>query len=199
MVILGLTGSIGMGKSTTASLFRDAGIPVFDADAAVHALYAGPAVPAVEEAFPGTTKDGVVDRELLRQRVFDDAGVLRRLEAIVHPLVQEMRAAFLAEAAAAGSRLVVLDIPLLYETGAERGVDAVAVVSAPEAVQKARVMARAGMTEERFSAIMARQVPDSEKRRRADFVIETGDGLERARARVGEVIAALAIDPAAES
>ena len=199
MVILGLTGSIGMGKSTTASLFRGAGIPVFDADAAVHALYAGAAVPAVEEAFPGTTKDGVVDRELLRQRVFDDAGVLRRLEAIVHPLVQEARAAFLAEAGAAGSSLVVLDIPLLYETGGDRGVDAVAVVSAPEAVQKARVMARAGMTEERFSAIMARQVPDSEKRQRADFVIETGDGLEQARTQVREVIAALATDPAVES
>ena len=199
MVILGLTGSIGMGKSTTASMFRDAGIPVFDADAAVHALYAGAAVPAIEDAFPGTTKDGVVDRELLRQRVFDDAGVLRRLEAIVHPLVQEARAAFLAEAGAAGSSLVVLDIPLLYETGAEQAVDAVVVVSAPEAVQKARVMARAGMTEERFSAIVARQVSDQEKRRRADFLIETGDGLERARAQVGEVIAALAIDPAVES
>ena len=198
MVILGLTGSIGMGKSTTASLFLGAGIPVFDADAAVHALYAGPAVPAIEEAFPGTTKDGAVDRELLRQRVFDDAGVLRRLESIVHPLVQEVRATFLARAGAAGSSLVVLDIPLLYETGADRGVDAVAVVSAPEAVQKARVMARAGMTEERFSAIMARQIPDSEKRRRADFVIETGDGLERARARVSEVIAALSLGPAVE-
>ena len=199
MVILGLTGSIGMGKSTTASMFRDAGIRVFDADAAVHALYAGAAVPAIEDAFPGTTKNGVVDRELLRQRVFDDAGVLRRLEAIVHPLVQEVRATFLAEAGAAGSSLVVLDIPLLYETGAESGVDAVAVVSAPEPVQKTRVMARAGMTEERFSAIMARQVPDTEKRRRADFVIETGDGLERARGQVSEVIAALSIDPAAES
>lgn len=199
MVILGLTGSIGMGKSTTAAMFRDAGIRVFDADAAVHALYEGAAVPAIEEAFPGTTKDGVVDRELLRQRVFDDAGVLHRLEAIVHPLVQEVRATFLAEAGAAGAGLLVLDIPLLYETGGERGVDAVAVVSAPEAVQKARVMARAGMTEERFSAIRARQVPDSEKRRRADFVIETGDGLERARARVGEVIAALSTDATAET
>ena len=199
MVILGLTGSIGMGKSTTASMFRDAGIPVFDADAAVHALYAGAAVPAIERAFPGTTKDGVVDRELLRQRVFDDSAVLRRLEAIVHPMVQEVRAAFLAEAEDASSRLVVLDIPLLYETGAECEVDAVAVVSAPEAVQKARVMARAGMTEERFSAIMARQVPDSVKRRRADFVIETGGGLERARARVSEIIEALSMNPAAES
>ena len=176
MVILGLTGSIGMGKSTTATMFRDVGVPVFDADAAVHALYAGAAVPAIEDAFPGTTKDGVV-----------------------HPRVPVARAACLAEGGAAGSSLVVLDIPLLYETGAERAFDAVAVVSAPEAVQKARVMARAGMTEERFSAIVARQVSDQEKRRRADFVIETGDGLERARAQVGEVIAALAIGSAAES
>ena len=199
MVILGLTGSIGMGKSTTASMFRDDGVRVFDADAAVHALYAGAAVPAIEEAFPGTSKDGVIDRELLRQRVFDDAGVLRRLEAIVHPLVQEVRAAFLAEAVAAGAGLVVLDIPLLYETGAESAVDAVAVVSAPETVQKVRVMARPGMTEERFSAILARQVSDAEKRRRADFVIETGDGLERAREQVGAVIAALAKSSAAET
>ena len=199
MVILGLTGSIGMGKSTTASMFREAGVRVFDADAAVHALYAGAAVPAVEEAFPGTTKDGVVDRELLRQRVFDDPGVLRRLETIVHPLVQQARATFLDEASAAGAGLVVLDIPLLYETGAEGAVDTVAVVSAPEAVQKARVMARTGMTDERFSAIIARQVPDIEKRRRADFVIETGDGLEPAQAQVSAVIAALAKRSAAES
>ncbi len=135
----------------------------------------------------------------MRQRVFDDPGVLRRLETIVHPLVQQARATFLDEASAAGAGLVVLDIPLLYETGAEGAVDAVAVVSAPEAVQKARVMARAGMTDERFSAIMARQVPDIEKRRRADFVIETGDGLEPAQAQVSAVIAALAKRSAAES
>ena len=143
MVILGLTGSIGMGKSTTAAMFRDAGVPVFDADAAVHALYRGAAVEPVEEAFPGVTKDGTVDRELLRQRVLDDPSVLRRLEAIVHPLVRAERSAFLAEAEAGGAPLAVLDIPLLFETGAE--VDAVAVVTAPEPVQKARVLARPGM------------------------------------------------------
>ena len=192
MVILGLTGSIGMGKSTTAAMFRDAGVPVFDADAAVHALYRAAAVGAIEEAFPGVTKDGAVDRELLRQRVLDDPSVLRRLEAIVHPLVHAERAAFLAEAEASGARLVVLDIPLLYETGGESKVDAVAVVTAPEAVQKARVLDRPGMTEARFSAILRQQVPDAEKRARAHFVIDTGGGLEPTRAQVAAVIAALA-------
>ena len=189
MVILGLTGSIGMGKSTTAAMFRDAGVPVFDADACVHALYRGAAVAPVEEAFPGVTRDGAVDRELLRQRVLDDAAVLRRLEGIVHPLVRRERAAFLAGAARAP--LAVLDIPLLFETGADAEVDAVAVVSAPEAVQKSRVLARPGMTAERFSAILSQQVPDAEKRRRARFVIDTGEGLEPARAQVRAVIAAL--------
>ncbi len=190
-MILGLTGSIGMGKSTTAAMFRDAGIPVFDADACVHALYRGAAVAPVEAAFPGVTRDGAVDRELLRQRVFGDATALRRLEAIVHPLVRAERAAFLAETEASGAPLVVLDIPLLYETGEDRAVDAVAVVSAPEPVQKARVMARPGMTEARLSAILAQQVPDAEKRARARFVIETGTGLAETRARVAEVIATL--------
>ncbi len=191
MVILGLTGSIGMGKSTTAAMFRDAGVPVFDADACVHALYRGAAVAPVEDAFPGVTRDGAVDRELLRQRVLDDAAVLRRLEGIVHPLVQRARAAFIAEAEAARAPLAVLDIPLLFETGADAQVDAVAVVSAPEAVQKARVLARPGMTEARFSAILAQQVPDAEKRRRARFVIDTGEGPEPARAQVRAVISAL--------
>ncbi len=191
VVILGLTGSIGMGKSTTAAMFREAGIPVFDADACVHALYHGAAVAPVEEAFPGVTRDGAVDRELLRQRVLDDAAVLRRLEAIVHPLVMGERADFLAEAEAQGAKLVVLDIPLLYETGADQDVDAVAVVSAPEPVQKARVLARPGMTEARLSAILRQQVPDDEKRARARFVIDTGAGLAPTRARVAEVIAAL--------
>lgn len=189
MVILGLTGSIGMGKSTTAAMFREAGVPVFDADAAVHALYRGAAVAPVEAAFPGVARDGAVDRELLRQRVLDDPSVLRRLEAIVHPLVQDERAAFLAEAEAAGEPLTVLDIPLLYETGADALVDAVAVVTAPEPVQKARVLARPGMTEARLSAILRQQVPDAEKRARARFVIDTGAGLEAARARVAAVIA----------
>ncbi|WP_237479797.1 dephospho-CoA kinase [Lichenibacterium dinghuense] len=189
MVILGLTGSIGMGKSTTAAMFRDAGVPVFDADAAVHALYRGAAVEPVEAAFPGVARDGTVDRELLRQRVLDDPSVLRRLEAIVHPLVRAERAAFLAEAA--GAPLAVLDIPLLYEIGAEAEVDAVAVVSAPEAVQRARVLARSGMTEARLDAILRQQVPDAEKRARARFVIDTGAGLEAARSTVAAVIAVL--------
>ena len=191
MVILGLTGSIGMGKSTTAAMFREAGAPVFDADAAVHALYRGAAVPLVEAAFPGSLRDGAVDRELLRRRVLDDAGVLPRLEAIVHPLVRAERQAFLDAARAAGARLVVLDIPLLYETGGEREVDAVAVVSAPESVQSARVLARPGMTEARLSAILAKQVPDAEKRARARFVIETGRGLEVERAAVERIVAEL--------
>ena len=191
VVILGLTGSIGMGKSTTAAMFRDAGVPVFDADAAVHALYRGAAVAPIEAAFPGVTRDGAVDRELLRQRVLDDAAVLRRLEAIVHPLVQAERAAFLDAARRAGAPLAVLDIPLLFETGADATVDAVAVVTAPEDVQKARVLARPGMTEARFSAILAQQVPDADKRARARFVIDTGAGLEAARAQVRAVMAAL--------
>ena len=193
-MILGLTGSIGMGKSTTADMFRDAGVPVFDADRAVHALYDAAAVPAVEAAFPGTTKNGTVDRELLRRRVLDDAAVLRRLEAIVHPMVQAERDAFLLAAERQGARLAVLDIPLLFETGADRSVDAVAVVSAPEAVQKARVLARPSMTEARFSAILAQQVPDADKRARARFVIDTGQGLEPARAEVRRIIAALSKD-----
>jgi dephospho-CoA kinase len=194
LVILGLTGSIGMGKSTTADMFRDAGVPVFDADRAVHALYDAAAVPAVEAAFPGTTKNGTVDRELLRRRVLDDAAVLRRLEAIVHPMVQAERDAFLLAAERQGARLAVLDIPLLFETGADRSVDAVAVVSAPEAVQKARVLARPSMTEARFSAILAQQVPDADKRARARFVIDTGQGLEPARAEVRRIIATLSED-----
>ncbi len=193
-MILGLTGSIGMGKSTTADMFRDAGVPVFDADRAVHALYDAAAVPAVEAAFPGTTKNGTVDRELLRRRVLDDAAVLRRLEAIVHPMVQAERDAFLLAAERQGARLAVLDIPLLFETGADRSVDAVAVVSAPEAVQKARVLARPSMTEARFSAILAQQVPDADKRARARFVIDTGQGLEPARAEVRRIIATLSED-----
>jgi dephospho-CoA kinase len=191
VVVLGLTGSIGMGKSTTAAMFREAGVPVFDADACVHALYRGVAVAPVEAAFPGVTRNGAIDREALRARVVGDPEALRRLEAIVHPLVRAERAAFLAEAEAAGTPLVVLDIPLLYETGEDRSVDAVAVASAPEPVQKARVLARPGMTEARLSAILAQQVPDAEKRARARFVIETGEGLATTRARVAEVIAAL--------
>ena len=191
VVILGLTGSIGMGKSTSAAMFRAAGVPVFDADAAVHALYRGTAAPLVEAAFPGTVRDGAVDREMLGRRVLGDARALRRLEAIVHPLVRAEREAFLDRARVAGAPLAVLDIPLLYETGGDREVDAVAVVSAPEPVQSARVLARPGMTAARLSAILAKQVPDAEKRARARFVIETGRGLEVARAAVERIVAEL--------
>ncbi len=188
MITLGLTGSIGMGKSTTAGLFRAAGVPVFDSDAVVHELYRGAAAPAIERAFPGTVEAGVVDRAKLGALVLRDAASLGRLEAIVHPLVGRARDAFLAEQRAAGMPVAVLDVPLLFETGGERHVDAVVVVSAPESVQKARVMARPGMTPETFSAIKAKQVPDAEKRRRARYVVETGEGLEPARRQVLRIL-----------
>lgn len=193
MIVLGLTGSIGMGKSTTAQMFRDEGVPVYDADAEVHALYAkgGGAVAVVEAAFPGVTRDGAVDRAALSARVVHDAEALRRLEQIVHPLLAAARAAFFEAAREAGAQIVVLDIPLLYETGGESKVDKVAVVSAPAEVQRERVLARPGMTAEKLDAILARQTPDAEKRRRADFVIDTGRGLEAARDQVRQVIAQL--------
>ncbi|MDX7953534.1 dephospho-CoA kinase [Lichenihabitans sp. Uapishka_5] len=189
MQVIGLTGSIGMGKSTTAAMFRDAGVPVHDADASVHALYRGAAVAPVEAAFPGVTEGGAIDRDRLRARVLGDAAALQTLEAIVHPLVAAARDAFLDEAKASGAPLAVLDIPLLYEVGAERHCDRVAVVTAPEAVQKARVLARPGMTEAMFSAILARQVPDAEKRRRADWIIDTSGGLDAARRVVERIVA----------
>ncbi|HSI39692.1 MAG TPA: dephospho-CoA kinase [Xanthobacteraceae bacterium] len=188
MIRLGLTGSIGMGKSTTAALFRECGVPVHDADAAVHALYAAEGVAPVEAAFPGVTVNGRIDRAALGRHVLNDAPALKRLEAIVHPLVRAREAAFLAEAQASGAKLAVLDIPLLYETGAERRVDAVLVVTAPDAVQRARVLARPGMTEAMFAAILAKQLPDDEKRRRADYVIDTAGGLEPAREAVRRLI-----------
>ena len=191
MIVLGLTGSIGMGKSTTARLFREAGVPVFDADAVVHDLYEGEAAPAVEAAFPGVLRAGAVDRALLRDRVVDDGAALQRLEAIVHPLVAARREAFLDDARRAGHPVVVLDIPLLIETGGDAGVDRVVVVSAPESVQKARVLARPGMTEAAFSAMLAKQVPDAEKRRRAHHLIDTGAGIEAARAQVEAVLRSL--------
>jgi dephospho-CoA kinase len=184
VIVIGLTGSIGMGKSTTAALFRDEGVPVFDSDAAVHALYKGRAAPLVEARFPGVARDGVVDRPALGAKVIGDPAAMRDLERIVHPLVKEERAIFLAEAHGAGAAVAVLDIPLLYETGAEAEVDLVVVVSAPESVQKARVLARPGMTPERFAGIVEKQMPDAEKRRRADIVIETGAGLDVARDHV---------------
>ncbi|PZQ79200.1 MAG: dephospho-CoA kinase [Ancylobacter novellus] len=188
---LGLTGSIGMGKSTTAGLFRELGVPVHDADAAVHALYGEEGVAPVEAAFPGVTQGGRVDRTLLGARVLGDDAAMKRLEAIVHPLVRAREIAFLQRAAASGADVAVLDIPLLYETGAEGRVDAVLVVTAPESVQRARVLARPGMTEDKFAAILSRQLPDSEKRRRADHVIDTGHGLAHARAEVAALLARL--------
>jgi len=193
MKIVGLTGSIGMGKTTTAQMFAEAGARVFGADAAVHALYArgGAAVAAIAEALPEVVRDGAVDRAALAARLQDHPEDFQRLEAIVHPLVQAERAAFIEAARAADAPLAILDIPLLFETGADADVDAVVVVSAPPETQRARVLQRPGMTEAKFEAILARQTPDSEKRRRADFVIETGAGFEAARAQVREVLQAL--------
>ncbi|WP_271180549.1 dephospho-CoA kinase [Ancylobacter defluvii] len=186
--LLGLTGSIGMGKSTTAGLFRELGVPVHDADAVVHAIYAGEGVAPVEAAFPGVTVDGRIDRVKLGARVLHDAEAMKRLEAIVHPLVRQREQRFLEEARLDDAPLAVLDIPLLYETGAEKRVQAVVVVSAPQAVQRARVLARPGMTEEKFRAILDKQMPDSEKRRRADYVIDTGSSVEATSKDVAELV-----------
>ena len=190
MIVLGLTGSIGMGKSTTTAMFADAGALIWNADAAVHRLYDrdGAAVGPVGEAFPGVVIDGVVDRVRLAEALGRDDQAFRRLESIVHPLVLRGRMDDLAAAEARGVKLAVLDIPLLFETGGDAAVDAVVVVTAPAEVQAARVLARPGMTRDRFEAILARQMPDAEKRRRADFVIDTGDGPEAARARVKEIV-----------
>lgn len=192
MIRLGLTGSIGMGKSATATMFREAGIPVHDSDAAVHRLYAGAAAPLIEAAFPGTVKDGVVDRALLGAAVLNNDAAMKKLESIVHPLVTETTLNFLATAEKAGHRLVVLDVPLLFEVGRDRDCDAIVVVSADPSVQRERVLVRPGMTEAKFQAIVARQIPDSEKRRRAHFVIDTGRGFEAARRAVKDVIRTLA-------
>lgn len=189
MIVLGLTGSIGMGKSTTAKMFREADVPVHDADETVHRLYAGAAAPLVEQAFPGTVVDGVVDRARLSGYVIGKPEALKRLEAIIHPLVRADADAFLAQARARGEKLVVLDIPLLFETGGRERVNKVVVVTAPAEVQRERVLARPGMTPEKFEAILAKQVPDAEKRRQADYIVETGDGIEPARAAVLRIVA----------
>ena len=191
MIVLGLTGSIGMGKSTTARMFVEQGVPVHDSDEAVHRLYAGAAAPLVEAAFPGTTRDGVVDRALLAARILGDADAIRRVEAIVHPLVRADADAFLARARASGAPIAVLDIPLLFETGGRGRVDKIVVVTAPAEVQRQRVLARPGMTEEKFRAILARQVPDAEKRRLADFIVDSSQGMEAARDQVRAIIDAL--------
>jgi dephospho-CoA kinase len=189
MFILGLTGSLAMGKSATAKMFAEEGVPVHDADAAVHRLYEGEAVPLIEMAFAGTTAGGKVDRDKLGQRVLGDAAALKRLEGIVHPLVRKAEERFLTEAERKGASVAVLDIPLLYETGAEKRCDAVVVVSAPADVQRARAFERPGMTEAKFQAILGKQMPDAEKRARADFIVDSGQGLERARAQVRDILA----------
>ncbi|MGE5781145.1 MAG: dephospho-CoA kinase [Hyphomicrobiales bacterium] len=195
MFILGLTGSLGMGKSTTARFFAEEGVPVHDADAVVHRLYDGEAAAAIEAAFPGTTASGKVDRDKLAARVLGDSAALKRLEAIVHPLVQEAERRLLAEAEARGEKVAVLDIPLLFETGGEKRVDAVVVVSAPPDVQRSRALERPGMTVDKLDAILAKQMPDDEKRRRADFVVDTSRGFEAARADVRAILDAVATMP----
>jgi dephospho-CoA kinase len=195
MFVLGLTGSIGMGKTTTAGFFAQAGVPVYDADTVVHQLYEGEAVPLIEAAFPGTTRAGKVDRNSLAASVLDNPDALRKLEAIVHPLVRAIECRFLEEAEANGAPVVVLDIPLLLETRAEKETDAVVVVSAPADAQRARAMQRSGMTEQKLEAILRQQMPDAEKRRRADFVVDTSQGFEAARAQVHAILDAVATMP----
>jgi dephospho-CoA kinase len=190
--VLCLTGSLGMGKSRTASFFAEAGVPVHDADAAVHALYEGEAAPQIEAAFPGTTSDGKVDRTKLASMVLGDAAAIARLEAIVHPLVAKVRDRFLADARARGAPVVVLDVPLLFETGGDRACDAVVVVSAPAEMQRRRAFERPGMTEEKFAALVAKQTPDAEKRRRADFVVDSSQSFDHARAQVRDILETIA-------
>lgn len=191
MIVVGLTGSIGMGKSTTARMLADEGLPVYDADAAVHALYSGMAAPLIEEAFPGVVMDGTVDRAALGAQVVGNPEAMAKLEAIVHPLVRETEIAFLEKARKVGAPVVVLDIPLLFETGGDKRVDKTVVVTAPADVQRERVLARPGMTEERFEAIVAKQTPDAEKRMRADFIIDTSLGLGCAKTKVRDLVSVL--------
>ena len=195
MFVLGLTGSLGMGKSTTAKFFAEEGIPVHDADATVHRLYEGEAVAAIEAAFPGTTVNGRVDRTRLAKCAIDDPVAMRRLEAIVHPMVQAAEERFLAEAEQNHAAVVVLDIPLLFETSGEKRCDAVVVASAPADVQRVRILERPDMTEQKFAAILARQMPDAEKRRRADFVVDTSMGFDQARAQVRDILTRVATMP----
>ncbi len=188
MIILGLTGSIGMGKSTTAKLFAEAGVPVYDADAMVHRLYEGEAAPAIEAAFPGTTVNGKVDRTLLSAQVVRDPAAIKRLEAIVHPMLGASRQKFLDDAERSGAPVAVVDVPLLYETGGEKRVDAVVVVTTTPENQRQRILSRDNMTEEKLDAILARQLPDAEKRERADFVVDTSRGLDPVRARIRDIL-----------
>src|ERR1700692_1963051 len=189
MIILGLTGSIGMGKSTTAKLFAEAGVPVYDADAAVHSLYEGEAVPVIEAAFPGTTVNGKVDRDRLSAQVVHDPAAIERLEGLVHPMLGASRQKFLHDAEQSGAPVAVVDVPLLYETGGEKRVDAVVVVTTTPEIQRERILARDNMTSEKLDAILARQLPDAEKRRRADFVVDTSHGLDPVRVRIQDILA----------
>jgi dephospho-CoA kinase len=195
MLILGLTGSIGMGKSTTAKLFAEAGVPIYDADATVHRIYQGEAAPAIETAFPGTTVDGKVDRAKLSAKVLHDPAAIKRLEQIVHPMLGASRQKFLDDAEASGAPVVVMDIPLLFETGGEKRVDAVVVVTTSPEAQRERIMARGTMTSEALDAILARQLPDTEKRRRADFVVDTSHGLDPVRERIRDILQQVARMP----
>jgi dephospho-CoA kinase len=192
MFVLGLTGSIGMGKSTTAKLFAEAGIPTYDADAAVHRLYEGEAAAAVEAAFPGTTTNNKVDREKLSAAVVGDQVAMKKLEALVHPMLRAHEQTFLSEAEKSGAKVALLDIPLLYETGTEARVDAVAVVTTSPEIQRERILARPNMTQEKLDAVLARQMPDSEKRKRADFIVDTSHGLDPIRKQIKEILARVA-------
>ncbi|MBW8638342.1 dephospho-CoA kinase [Hoeflea sp. WL0058] len=191
MILLGLTGSIGMGKTTIGGMFADRGVPLISADEIVHKIYAGRAAPLIEAAFPGSVIDGVVDRDVLSRFVLGNEDAMKRLEAIVHPLVHEEREKFVESARRDGARLVILDIPLLFETGGDASVDRVLVVTCDEAIQRERVLARPGMTEEKFEAIKSRQTPDAEKRRRADYVIDTSGTFADSEEQVDQVLAQL--------
>jgi dephospho-CoA kinase len=188
MLVLGLTGSIGMGKSTTAKLFAEVGVPVYDADATVHKIYEGEAAPAIEAAFPGTTVDGKVDRALLSAKVVHDSDAMKRLETIVHPMLRSHHQKFLDDAEASGAPVAVVDVPLLFETGGEKRVDAVVVVTTSPELQRERILARDNMTPDKLDAILARQMPDTEKRERADFVVDTSHGLDPVRAQIREIL-----------
>src|SRR6201994_803074 len=195
MIILGLTGSIGMGKSTTAKLFAEAGVPVYDADATVHMVYEGEAAPAIEAAFPGTTVDGKVDRNRLSARGVHDTAAIKRLEEILIPMLRAYHQKFLDEAQRSGAPVAVVDVPLLFETGGEKRVDAVVVVTTSPEVQRERILARPNMTAEKLDAILARQLPDAEKRKRADFVVDTSHGLDPVRGQIRDILDAAARMP----
>jgi dephospho-CoA kinase len=188
MIVLGLTGSIGMGKSTTAKLFAEAGVPVYDADATVHQVYEGEAAPVIEAAFPGTTVDGKVNRTRLSARVVHDPAAMKQLEALVHPMLRAHHQKFLDDAERSGAPVAVVDVPLLFETGGEKRVDAVVVVTTSPEIQRERILARDNMTAEKLEHILARQMPDAEKRKRADFIVDTSHGLDPVRSRIRDIL-----------